>query len=467
MNRAAVIETTCPSFGTGFATAGGRDVAWPALVAADLGAVDANYSADGMILAAEDNGYAACVRRMAALRTKNVVAGMPARSDAVLIHNGLLDAAATYKKNGAFYPGALDAAVRAVVAFARLSAFYGAEPAGASDSSIAYGGSWTDYASTTQCVGDGYRGTAQVGATATITVGADFQGGEIDLFWVATPGATASMSIAVSGATVRTASDAITARDTNQITAHSNYKATRLRGLNAGAHTITVTVTAAAGLGVGFDGWGVRAQVPPEVILCSQPFVSPAYYFIWAGVYSADILGDADVTRVNRHLEALAVDTGARWLELPQRLNVAAYTADGLHPSEATHRIWADCVLDLLDSLPEGARNPSLFGPAPDLAANWAVAGDPYSPLAIQRTRPRRVSLSGRAQRTGTPTVGETIATIPEGLRPAASRSYACPGSTGTPTVTVAADGTVKYAAGTLGAGATIDLDAVAWTVGR
>ena len=470
MNSAGLVETFGHSQNTGYLT-GGPEYAWPALVAGELGAYDANFAANGMVAAMDGNGYARYIRPAASLRNRTQAPYL-APADVVFAHVGLADLANNYVNNGVVTPRPFGNAMRACLAFAQLGGFFGAEPAGASHSSIAYGGTWIDVSNVPDSgTGAGWR-EALTGATMTITVPADFPGGDIWLFWVVLPagfGSGAVWDAVVAGNTSTAVRETITTADADPVTtSRYNLKATRIPDLNPGAHTITVTARSITNLGCGFDGWGIRAPNPPAVVVMQQPRLTPANYATWLGPGAGDTPTDDGVATMNQQLAGIADEFGASSLTLPSiLLNPAAYTADGAHPNGIGHQLLAHAVLGHL----RGVETKAHAAGAPILpaayAANWGNDTTPYADLVLQLTRPRAVRLVGRAKRTGTPATGETILTVPEGLRPASSHAYVLPGSTGTPVVTIAADGTIKYTAGSLGANGTIDLDSIGWTVGR
>lgn len=465
MTRLNLIEVFGHSQNTGYGTPG-PECSWPELAAARLGATLGNYASNGLVLAQEGNGYAKYLRPAAALRNRPAAPYLPA-ADAVAFHVGFADLAANYRNNGVYTRGAFRTALCAVIAFARLASYFDAEPAGASHASIAYGGSWVDTTTTDRNTGAGARLTFTQGATLTITVPADFPGGEIDLFWlIPGSGNGGTWTIAITGATNTTRLETIAASDADQVTATKyNLKATRLQGLNPGAHTITATLTSVLAFGVLFDGWGIRADPAPDIYLAQQPRLTQANYDAWLGAFAGDTPTDAAVDDINRTIADVAATEGAQYVELPDLpLDPARWTVDGAHPNERACQVIADTILSEVTPRPLPVARRSF---APTFAAGWGNDAAPYANVAARRTPPRRVSLSGRAKRTGTPTVGETVATLPEGWWPGASHAYTCPASTGTPVVTVAADGTVKYTAGSLGANATIDLDGIEWTVGQ
>lgn len=463
MNRANLIETFGPSHSTGYGTAG-QEYAWPALVCSALGAYEANYAANGLIFAQDGNGYAKYIRPARSLRWRQS-APYVSPVDATIVHGGLADLSANYYKASTdiYTPGAVDASVRALLAFAALGAYFDAEPAGGSHASIAYGGSWVDTTTTDRNTGAGARSTFTQGATLTITVPADFPGGEIDLFWlIPGSGNGGTWKVAVTGATRLTQYETITAEDADQITTTKyNLKATRLQGLDAGAHTITATLTSVLAFGVLFDGWGIRAVNPPALVVTEQPRLTDANLAVWFGAAAGGVPTAAALARLNRTLADAADSMGATFMTLPSLHTDPAYTIDGAHLNERGHAIWAERVREHLDLRRRRVQAPNRPNIGLAYAANWGNDIAPYAAATWAPGIGRRITLAGRVKRTGTPSVGETIATMPEGFRPASTATYLAPGSTGTPTVTIDTTGAVKYAAGSLGASATIDLDAI------
>lgn len=461
MNSAGIVEIFGPSLATGYGTAG-QEYGWGALVAAGLGAYEANYAANSLVLAHDGNGFAKYIRPALALRTRQAKPYV-SPVDLVVLQLGLGDLANNMVSNGVVTPGAFRAAFDAILAFSGLAAFYNAEPAGASHSSIAYGGTWGDVAVTDRNTGAGVRNTLTVGSTLTLTVPADYPGTEIVLFWPVG---------ALSGGTIRIIADGprrygftetITAQDTDQVTAAvAGFKATHLTGMVPGAYTITATVTAITGFGIAFDGWGIRAVNPPPVVALAQPRLTPANFEAWLGPFAGDTPNDATIRMVNQHVAQLAEAAGASYLTLEDlHLDPARWTFDGAHLNEAGQARWASQILRHVDTLDRERRSPSRPLIPATFAANWGNDTTPYAPVTYTPCAPRQIRLAGRAKRTGTPSTGETIATLPEGLRPAATASFIRPGSTGTPTVTIDATGAIKYAAGSLGASGTIDLDGI------
>lgn len=466
MNRANLIEIFGPSHSTGFGTAG-QEYAWPALVCSALGAYEANYASNGLIFAGEGNGYAKYLRPARSLRWRQS-APYVSPVDATILHGGLADLAANYYRasTDTYTPDAVYQCARALLAFAALGAYFDADIAGGSHASITYpAGSWVDVAQTDRNNGAGFRGTASVGAQLQIAVPSDFPGGEIDLFWIAIgSGNGGTWQITVAGSTRTSVTEVIDgARDSDQITAGKhNLKTTRITDLNPGAHTITATLTAAQTFGCGFDGWGIRAVNPPALVVAEQPRLTDANLALWFGAAAGGIPTSAALARLNRTLADAADSMGATYMTLPSlHLDPATYTVDGGHLNERGHAIWAERVREHLDSRRRRVQAPHRPNIGLAYAASWGNDTAPYAAATWTPGIGRRITLAGRVKRTGTPSVGETIATMPEGLRPASTASYLAPGSTGTPTVTIDTTGAVKYAAGALGASGTIDLDGI------
>lgn len=465
MQQANLIEVFGQSHNTGYATAG-QEYAWPAIVASALGAYEANYSANGLSFAAHINGYQKYLRPALALRARQA-APYVSPVDAVIINGGLSDLASNMANGGVITPGAYRAALDAILAFAQLAAYYKAEPSGASHASITYGGTWYDGTNTDRNTGAGYRSTFTVGSTLTIAVPPDFPGGDIVLLWLI-PGSGNGVTwriIAVGQGGRYGAIEKIGAQDADQVTTTQwGLKATRLKGLAPGAYTITATLTAVDAFGVAFDGWGIQAVNPPALAVVRQPRLTPANYAAWLGPAAGDTPTDDTVAILNRNASEVAEAAGASWIENIDTtvfLDPSRWTADGAHPNEAGHVRIAAQILKHLQTVDRSIQAPVFPLLPAAFAANWGNDTTPYAGLTYTPRRARLVRLSGRAKRTGTPSTGETIATLPEGLRPASTASFVCPGSTGTPTVTIDSTGAIKYAAGSLGASGTIDLDGI------
>lgn len=467
MRSASAIET----FGGSHATAYGAsspEQAWGALAARALGAVEYPFASNGLILCREGNGANRYIRPASARRTaRDLARGLRAPADLVVFNLGLADLASSGASGGTFYPEPIRNGLRAMIAFARLGAFYGAEPGGASDPSIAYGGTWADSAATDRCTGAGLRSTTTTGATVTITVPAQFPGGEIDLFWIASNGAPV-VDVATTGASRFARTDTLGADYFDQVTAFkANYVVQRLTGLDAGAHTITVAVRGNLGFGLGFDGWGIADPDPPNVVLSTQLKAPQATLDAFLGPMAADTPTADTIDRLNGWIASLLPEyRRLTLLQTPEViLEAPSSTVDGMHPNDTGHRLIARALVDHVARLPTPAPAPAPK-PAPvTFAANWSSTGDPYAPATHTVMAGRHVRLAGRVTRTGAPSPPETILTLPERHRPAKTATFLCNGSAGTPAVTVNTDGTVQYAAGSLGSGGTLDLDQVQFQI--
>lgn len=466
MLRANAIETTGESHATAYG-ASDPSRAWGALAAQHLGAVEYPFGSNGLVMSNQVNGTnryicAAIERRPAA----NLAAGCRAPADILAISAGLGDLAANGASGGALYPGAVQHALRAVISFGRLAAFYGAEPAGASHASIAYGGTWADSARTDCNTGTGVRTTTTGGSTLTITVPAEFPGGEIDLYFVVSNGAPVVESV-VTGATRTSRLD--TMGDWyDQVTAFkTNYVVQRLTGLRPGAHTITTTLRGNLGFGLWFDGWGIADPDPPNTILFTQLKAPQATLDSFLGSFAADTPTAATIDRLNGWIAALLPEFDR--LSLFQQpeiiLETPNSTIDGIHHNDTGHAIVAAALIDHIRRLPDRRPAPAPMAAPAALDPDWAAAAGYAAPTHTVR-HGRRLELAGRAQRTGTPAPPETILTLPERHRPLNPATFAARASSGsTAAVTVNTNGTVTYDAGSVGAGGTIDLDGIAFQV--
>lgn len=470
MRTASTLEV----FGGSHITAYGNqtpDRSTGALVAAQLGATEYPLAQNGLVLAAQGNGFARYVRP-ASVRRSGATGpyGWPPAADLVIVNCGLLDLATSVSVGSNWRPTPFRKALDAVCAFASLGGYMGAEPSGGSDASIAYGGSWTDVAQTDRCVGAGYRATFTQGSTITITVPVAFPGGEIDLFWVIGPsGYGGTIQINVTGATRTSAREVIDATWADQVTTTQlSYAVTRLTGLQPGAHTITITAESILSFGFGFDGWGIRSPAAPNIVLCSQLKAPQSTLEAFLGAAAADTPTAATIDRLNNEV-ILAVANqydNAYYHEQPNILiDRPGTTADGMHPNDLGHRLLAAELLDTIDDLPNLPPAAAVQPVTATLAANWTAAGGSYAAPSYTVLPRRRIRLAGRIARTGTPAAPELLFTLPDRHRPAKTATFALAGSTGTPVVDIASDGTVTYRAGSLGASGTIDLDGVEFAV--
>ena len=106
------------------------------------------------------------------------------------------------------------------------------------------------------------------GNTATITVPADFPGGEIDLLTLAYGGGTEWSTVVDSGG-AQVLDGTGSAYGSN--CSRGNLVVQRLTGLAAGTHTIVVTISAIdAGATAIFGGWMVTAPELPLTVLCTS-----------------------------------------------------------------------------------------------------------------------------------------------------------------------------------------------------
>ena len=467
MKTASTLEV----FGGSHATAYGnssQENSWGALIANRLGAIEYPFAQNGLILSNDGNGFARYIRPAALRRpARDGTRGWPAAADLVVINCGLADLAANGVVGANIYPGPFTQTLRAVVAFARLSAFYNAEPGGASDPTITWDGSWTDLALTDRNVGAGSRFTFTSGSGVTLAVPAMFAGGEVDLFWCTYDGNAWDVYVEVTGATSYGRTQRIDSTWGDQVSTKGSYGVTRLTNLNPGAHTITVR---AYGSGLlTFDGWGIRATTPPNVVLASQLKPSQAAIDAWLGPFAADTPTHRTIDMLNGWIAQVAAGYGDRVAYHTQPeviLEVPQSTVDGIHTNDHGHRILAAALLDTIGNLPQIPPGPGAQPVTAALAANWSSTGGSYAPVAWTMHRDRQLRLNGRIARTGTPSPPETLLTLPDRHRPAKTVTYACPASTGTSAlVDVAADGTVTYRAGSVGAAGTIDLDPIRFTV--
>lgn len=472
MNTAAALEVFGASHSTSYANSAPQN-AWGARLARELGATVHMLGRNGLALSGGGGGYVYYIRNAAGRRpARNGTYGYPAACDLLVVNLGLGDLANNGKVGANIYPGAFKTALRALARFASLSAFYGAEPAGASDPSMSFGAGWADGVATDKNTGTGFMFANAEAATVTITVPATFCGGEIDLFFmpVALFGSQ-NVYIEVTGATQygRIASMASADVSDQVNTFNANYAAVPLTGLNPGAHTITATVRN-TNLGLGFDGWGIRAPQPPNIVFCSQLKAPQAALDAFLGAFNADTPTPSTIDMLNGWIRDVAGEIpNVYYHQQPDViLDRAANTMDGVHPNDDGQLLTLRALRDTIASLPQ---IPAAPAPAPvgidtaAFAANWSNYGDPYAAAQYTMLPGSRIQLAGRVKRTGTATPPETMFTLPVQHRPAKQTAFLLPSATATPArIQIATTGAVTYDNGGVGSEASIDLDQVSYT---
>lgn len=335
-------------------------------------------------------------------------------------------------------------ALRAITCVARLGGIFSDTRA-----SVSYGGvgasHWTANSNTTSYGSPTDHSTSTLGDTVTITVPADFPGGEVDIFTLAYGGG-AQWSTVVDGGAAQVLNGLGSAFGSGAY--RSNLVVQRLTGLSAGTHTIVMTLAALdPGATAYFDCWGIAASEIPLVIYCTQPAGAPCLPLATATAHTPVTV--ADVAALNAALLAVQkgfdqmvriADVDAYFAQaagnVPSTSPGSLFFADNLHPNTRGHGVAAQCVLDAIASAVIPAQSPLRVtalssvqrnilgngwagawpnGGEPGLTANWS----PVSTSIFKRTRDARVELNISVSRTGTPALAETILTLPPGYAPA------------------------------------------------
>lgn len=198
--------------------------------------------------------------------------------------------------------------------------------------------------------GGGARHVNRPGQSFTITVPADFPGGEVDLGFVAVgdPSKNGILDFTVDGV----ARPELTVNTVN--TGYFKLQAAgggispwvvRIKNLEPGGHVIVVNVRAnPAPVWTWFDWWGIRAQPDPIVLVCGMMKA------ISYAAYTAPLPTDADVEVWDAAVRALCEGIpGAKYINIdPLGKNPKYFSADQLHPNDLGHALITDHVMKQL-----------------------------------------------------------------------------------------------------------------------
>lgn len=471
MNSASVLEVFGGSHATSYANSAQQN-AWGARLARELGSTLYPIGRNSLVLSGAGGGFVDYIRHAVQRRpARNGTYGYPAACDLMVFNAGLGDLAHNGKVGQNVYPGCFKTALRSLVCFASLSAFYGAEPSGGSDASMSFDAGWADATGTDKNTGAGSRTANTEGSTVTITVPAAFCGGEIDLFFMPIAFAgSQTIYLDVTGATQYGRLASMAAADVSDMVNafNANYATVRLTGLNPGAHTITATVRN-IGSGLGFDGWGIRAPQPPNIVLCSQLKAPQSVLEAFLGTFNADTPTPSTIDMLNGWIRDVAAEfPNVYYHQQPEViLDRAANTIDGIHPNDDGQLLTLRALRDTVGWLPQIPAAPSPIPVPLDttmFGANWSNYGAPYATVGYTMLPGSRLQLSGLIKRTGTATPPETMFTLPLRHRPAQQAAFLLPSVTSA-RVQVAANGIVSYVSGDVGGGAGVDLGQIAFTV--
>ena len=411
-------------------------------LAASLHAEEVTYAVTQAVLAqdsssAQAGGYAnvlnALTPRLASASSysvRNAQPYLPLSPAAVFFYgfNDLAYLTATTATNVAWYKMAL----RACCCVARAGGWFPD-----TDSSVAYSSGWTANTGVAAYGWPTNHSATATGKTVTITVPADFPGGEIDLLSIAYSGGTKWSTVVDSGS-AQVLDGTSSAYGSNS--SRGNLVVQRLTGLAAGTHTIVMTVSALdSGADAFFQGWLIAAPSLPVTVLCTQPAAPSLPLTISDGAHSP--VTSTDVTSLNSATTALAAeftdgnvviaDVASYFADAAGNVAYTSpgslYYSDNLHPNSAGHGVIAQCIRDAIRSapLPGAARTAPLGlvmrqvnGPLePALSADWSLAGSPQYGY-FTKDRSGRVTLNIKVAKSTSGSAGEAILTVPPGYNP-------------------------------------------------
>ena len=478
------------SYPSGFRNTEGAE-RFPGRLAASLRAEEVTYAQTSAVLAQDDGGgnpggYASILNGIIP-RFASVTAYSPRNAQPYLAtapvnvflygFNDLSYLTSTVATNVAWFKMAL----RGITCLARAGGYFPD-----TDASVAYGGSggshWTANTGQGEFGSPTNHSTSTANDTVTITVPTDFPGGEIDLLTIAKSGG-AKWSTVVDGGSAQVLDGTSSAFGSGS--GRGNLVVQRLTGLAAGTHTIVMTMASKdSAASAVFDSWLIAAPALPQVYLCNQP-AAPALPYSTGGAHTP--VTATDVASLNTAIAALVTeftDGNVILSDIATAFsnaggNVASTVrgslyaaADNLHPNTAGHGLIAQVLRDLIRSapLPAAARfapvghlmrqvqaNGALpawpNGGEPALNANWFIGGSPATGC-FSKTPAGNVELLLDLIRSGAPTIGEVICTLPPGYGPEQEKflfglSYNSAFTTATPgIISVRANGNVVWYAG-------------------
>lgn len=438
---------------------------WASRTAMVLHAEEVTYGHSSAVLAEDDasgnpGGYASILNGIAP-RVANVASGpttlyaprtaqpyIPTSPVNVFFYgvNDLGFLGATTATNVAWFKMAL----RGLVCLSRAGGYFPD-----THSSVAYGGSggshWTANTVQGQFGSPTNHSTATANDKVTITVPADFPGGEIDLLTIAKSGGT-KWSTTVDGGAAAVLDG--TSSAFGSASGRGNLVVQRLTGLAAGTHSIIMTMvskdTAASAV---FDSWLIAAPALPVTVLCTQPAV-PSLPLTTSGAHTP--ITSTDVSALNVAIAALPAeftdgnvvlaDVAAAFAAASGNVIFTSagslYASDNLHPNTTGHGVIAATVLTAIRSAPlpvarfapvghlmrqvqaNGAVAAWPAGGEPALNANWFIGGSPATGY-FTKGADGRVEINLVLARTGSPTFAEVVFTLPPGYAPEAEKFLA------------------------------------------
>ena len=351
------------------------------------------------------------------------------------------------------------------------------------DASVAYSSGWTANTGNQESGWPTDHSATATGRTVTITVPADFPGGEIDLLSITdptlSPAGGTKWSTVVDGGSAQVLDG--TGSAYGAVGNQANLVVQRLTGLAAGTHTIVMTVSALDSGGKAFfQGWLAQAPAPwtPNVILVNQP-VTQGIPLTVAGAAHSPVTS-ADIGALNTAITAVAAAfTDGRVVVADVASACAAlggatvaygspgalWASDNFHPGVLGHAVFADTVLAAISSAPplgaalaspEGVLWRVVGGPLePAFSANWSASGG-YALFGKDRAGNGLMRWSA-VLKSAAGVFKETVFTLPPGYQPNGAGGSAVAGLALTTSETVAAyavvvvqdTGAVQWLAGT------------------
>lgn len=346
------------------------------------------------------------------------------------------------------------------------------------DASVAFSSGWTANTGHQVFGWPTDHSAAATGETVTLTVPADFPGGEVDLLSLAWEGGTKwSTTVDSGGAQVLDGTGAAF----GSLSGRVNLVVQRLTGLSAGSHTIVMTVEAIdSGALAVFEGWLIAAPQAPTGVLVNQPLF-PALP-VTGGLHSP--VTAADETALNVTTAAVAggfADGNVVLADIASAFAAAGgnvthtsagslYSNDDMHPNAAGHGLIAAVVRDAIRSAPlpgliarsagTGLVKRFLNGPLePQLSAGWSIFSQGSAVGWFARDPAGNVQMRMTLQKDAAGSFFETIFTLPAGYAPSLEAELGGLSFSGeTPSfaaVIVTADGAVQW----LGGDPTTELD--------
>lgn len=449
---------------------------WTARLASALGAVEANRAKGGSFVTSGDKDQMQYQVKQLTPRNRTTSPYTPTDSDLIFLAPGITEPAFV----GPSCWVAIQEGVRSIIGYMKSGALFQALPGGASHPSISYGGTWYDVASTTAGnTGNGYRATLTNGSTFTITVPSDFPGGDIYIGTCVQPfGSVSTVTLNVTGATTKSQVESTTSY--HSVNSKSNGGLIRITELNPGAHSILGTISGVSVFGFCLDYWSIPSDPAPRFCLLRQSKLTAAGRSFTFGSISSYNDAQAD------YLNNLLSETASQWTDgsvefVDYNTNVEQREKylnqfDHVHHNELGEAKLAENLLNYFSASERSAKqssNRSVGFPGianiTSYSNNWvdATTASGYQTGSVILRKDYTVKLTGKVKKnSGSPSMGETIATIAPYSRPSLRHSFICSATPGrTAILEMRPDGNLIYADGSVTTGGSIDLDNVEYTI--